>query len=95
MLGEERRRDVRVHGVGENAARLQPAGRGRDGPLHTVWLGLFGRMALVARGIDEARYQLAANEQTKFYVPNDKGHDDHLMSLALCWHAAETALPPA
>ncbi len=45
--------------------------------------------------IDEARYQLAANEQMRFYVPENEGHDDYLMSLALRCQAAQEAMPPA
>ncbi len=45
---------------------------------------------------EAARYELRANEQMAFYVPDSEGHDDFVMSLALCAHAA-TGLtqPPA
>ncbi len=38
------------------------------------------------REIDAARYDVAATEQMRFYVPVAEGHDDYLMSLALCRH---------
>jgi len=41
-----------------------------------------------------ARYELAANEQMRFFVPANAGHDDYLMSLALCCHAATNAASP-
>ena len=44
--------------------------------------------------IAAARYELAANEQLRFHVPAAEGHDDYLMSLALCCRAAELAAPP-
>jgi hypothetical protein len=46
------------------------------------------------REIDAARYDVAATEQMRFYVPVAEGHDDYLMSLALCCHAATGAAPP-
>ncbi len=42
-----------------------------------------------------ARYEMRANEQMTFYVPDAEGHDDFLMSLALCAHAATAAAPAA
>ncbi len=42
-----------------------------------------------------ARYEMRANEQMTFYVPDAAGHDDFLMSLALCAHAATDAAAPA
>jgi hypothetical protein len=48
----------------------------------------------VQREIESARYELATNEQMRFFVPESEGHDDFLMSLALCCHAATLALPP-
>lgn len=42
-----------------------------------------------------ARYEMRANEQMTFYVPASAGHDDFLMSLALCAHAASEAAAPA
>jgi hypothetical protein len=44
--------------------------------------------------IAAARYEVAANEQMRFYVPAAEGHDDYLMSLALCCHAATKAASP-
>jgi hypothetical protein len=38
--------------------------------------------------IRHARYKLHGNQLMSFYVPEDQGHDDMLMSLALCNHAA-------
>lgn len=45
--------------------------------------------------IDSVCYQLAANEQMRFYVPEAEGHDDYLMSLALCCRSAQDAMSPA
>ena len=42
-----------------------------------------------------ARYEMRANEQMTFYVPDSEGHDDFLMSLALCAHAATDVAAPA
>lgn len=45
---------------------------------------------------EAARYEMRANEQMTFYVPESEGHDDFLTSLALCAHAAsQAAAPPA
>jgi len=44
---------------------------------------------------EAARYEMRANEQMTFYVPDSEGHDDFLMSLALCAHAATDAVAPA
>ncbi len=44
--------------------------------------------------IESARYELAANEQMRFFVPDSEGHDDFLISLALCCYAATIAPPP-
>jgi hypothetical protein len=44
--------------------------------------------------IAAARYEMAANEQMRFSVPVAEGHDDYLISLALCCHAATGAAPP-
>jgi hypothetical protein len=44
--------------------------------------------------IAHARYELGANEQMRFYVPASEGHDDYLVSLALCCHAASSAAQP-
>jgi hypothetical protein len=38
---------------------------------------------------------MRANEQMSFYVPEAAGHDDFLVSLALCAHAASAAPAPA
>ncbi len=42
-----------------------------------------------------ARYETRAGEQITFYVPIEEGHDDFVISLALCAHAASSMLPPA
>jgi len=48
------------------------------------------------REVELARYEMRANEVLRFFVDPSDGHDDYLMSLALCGHAADgTALPPA
>jgi len=44
--------------------------------------------------IDKARCELGTNEQMRFFVPPNAGHDDYLVSLALCCHAATLAAPP-
>lgn len=41
-----------------------------------------------------ARYELAGHEQLRFSVPAAEGHDDYVISLALCCHAASAASPP-
>ena len=41
-----------------------------------------------------ARYELAGSEQMRFSVPTSEGHDDFLISLALCCQAAAGAAPP-
>jgi hypothetical protein len=53
-----------------------------------------GPWAQLRREVDSARYELGANEQMRFSVPDSEGHDDFLMSLALCCHAAALAAPP-
>jgi hypothetical protein len=45
--------------------------------------------------VEKARYELKGEEIMKFFVPATEGHDDYLMSLALCCHAAQAAAPPA
>jgi hypothetical protein len=50
--------------------------------------------ARLTHEIAHARYELGANEQMRFHVPASEGHDDYLMSLALCCHAASNAAPP-
>jgi hypothetical protein len=50
--------------------------------------------ARFAHEIEHARYELGANEQMRFYVPASAGHDDYLVSLALCCHAASSAAQP-
>jgi hypothetical protein len=45
--------------------------------------------------VEKARYELKGEETMKFFVPPAEGHDDYLMSLALCCHAAQAAAPPA
>jgi hypothetical protein len=41
-----------------------------------------------------ARYELKGMETLTFFVPAREGHDDYLMSLALCAYAAATTPPP-
>lgn len=38
-----------------------------------------------------ARYEMRSNQLMSFYVPEAEGHDDFLISLALCNHAAQDA----
>jgi len=45
--------------------------------------------------VEQARYDMGAHEQMRWYVPEAQGHDDFLASLALCAHAAEDAPAPA
>ena len=49
------------------------------------------------RQLRAARASLRANQTLSFYVPGAEGHDDFVMSLALCLHAAEgvAAVAPA
>lgn len=42
-----------------------------------------------------ARYEMRANEQIRWWVPETDGHDDYLVSLALCCHAADLAATPS
>jgi len=42
-----------------------------------------------------ARYEMRANNQMRWYVAAHEGHDDFLVSLALCCEAAHAAAPPA
>ena len=46
------------------------------------------------REIERARYELRGTGQLAFYVPAREGHDDELMSLALCVWAAVASPPP-
>jgi len=75
--------------IGFNLLAMAGTGRcrlyRRDGS--TDWLAF-------ASEIEKARYDLGANEHMRFYVPASEGHDDHLMSLALCCHAATRAAAP-
>ena len=43
--------------------------------------------------LEQARASYRANQSMNFYVPEGKGHDDFLMSLALTAYAARTARP--
>ncbi len=47
------------------------------------------------REIGETRYRLRGQEQLQWEVPAADGHDDFVVSLALCCHAAEEMAPPA
>ena len=42
-----------------------------------------------------ARYEMRENNQMRWYVAPHEGHDDFLVSLALCCEAAQGAAPPA
>jgi hypothetical protein len=46
------------------------------------------------RELETARYELRGMETLTFSVPTREGHDDYLMSLALCAYAAATTPPP-
>jgi hypothetical protein len=46
------------------------------------------------RELEAARYELKGMETLTFSVPTREGHDDYLMSLALCAYAAATTPPP-
>jgi hypothetical protein len=46
------------------------------------------------RELEAARYELRGMETLAFSVPAREGHDDYLMSLALCAYAAATTPPP-
>lgn len=41
------------------------------------------------RQMEQARYQVAAGQTLRFFVPEKEGHDDFLMSLALCVRAGQ------
>jgi len=43
----------------------------------------------------ECRYQLMANEIIRWLVPDTQGHDDFMVSLALCARAADQCYPTA
>ena len=42
----------------------------------------------------QVRYDLRGPEQLAFFVPAREGHDDYLMSLALCAWTAASSPPP-
>jgi hypothetical protein len=42
-----------------------------------------------------AKYEMRANQLMRWYVEESEGHDDRLMSLALCCWAADLAAAPA
>jgi len=44
--------------------------------------------------IEHTRYHLKAGETLAWSVPDSEGHDDFVVSLALCARAAEDAVPP-
>jgi hypothetical protein len=44
--------------------------------------------------VEHTRYHLKAGETLAWSVPAHEGHDDFVVSLALCAHAAESAIPP-
>ena len=50
--------------------------------------------ARLLRELEAARYALKGMETLSFGVPSREGHDDYLMSLALCAYAAATTPPP-
>jgi hypothetical protein len=45
--------------------------------------------------IRACRYRLRSGEQLAWSVPESEGHDDFVVSLALCARAAESLVPPA
>jgi hypothetical protein len=45
--------------------------------------------------IRACRYWMRAAEQMGWGVPESEGHDDFVVSLALCCRAAEDLIPPA
>jgi len=47
------------------------------------------------REAGQCQYELRGAEQMRFYVPEEEGHDDFVVSLALCAHAATHAKPAA
>jgi hypothetical protein len=47
------------------------------------------------REVELARYEMRANQAITWFVPESDGHDDYLVSLALCCHAADLAAVPA
>lgn len=47
------------------------------------------------RQIAASRYEMRASQTLNFYVPVSEGHDDLLMGLALCSHAAAQITQPA
>jgi hypothetical protein len=46
------------------------------------------------RELEAARYEPRGVEMLAFSVPSREGHDNYLMSLALCAYAAATTRPP-
>jgi hypothetical protein len=45
--------------------------------------------------VSATRYELRTGEVIRWFVPESDGHDDFVVSLALCNHAAQLAAPPA
>src|SRR5579864_1281223 len=45
--------------------------------------------------VEHTRYHLKTGEMLAWSVPDSEGHDDFVVSLALCARAAESAVPPA
>jgi hypothetical protein len=42
-----------------------------------------------------AKYEMRANQLLRWYVEESEGHDDRVVSLALCCWAADLAAAPA
>lgn len=51
-------------------------------------------MAACSASLELTRYELKGMETLSFSAPAREGHDDYLMSLALCVYAAATTPPP-
>jgi hypothetical protein len=71
-----------------NMGRLQvylPDGNEkRDAILHQFWWE-----------IEESQREMLLNKKMRFFVPEDKGHDDFLKSTALCAWTVKNLPPPA
>ncbi len=45
--------------------------------------------------LERARVEYRTDRKMRFFVPENEGHDDHVVSLALLMAAAQTSRPPA
>ena len=96
-LGDAARRAIRLHPAHQSRLGynlLAFAGTGRlklYQPIDEEQQRHHGRLQ---RELETARYELKGMEQLSFFVPTKEGHDDYLMSLALCARAAATTPPP-